>query len=88
MEFFSSVFKLSVTMATAYIISLTSCQRVQPDQSQPPAGDRTGGPHAETLTSRKAMAAVVPVAVEAVAAAVGCSCGDGEGGTMDTAGPF
>ncbi len=89
----------AVATATACIISpmmTTSCRHwpaplpVTTDQSR----DTTGGLHAETLTSRRAMAVVVPAAAEAVAVAAGCGCGegegegDGEGGTMDRAGPF
>lgn len=49
--------------------------------------------HAETLTSRRAMAAGVPaaaevVAVAAVAMAVGCVKAEGEEGGTDRAGPL
>lgn len=67
---------------------LTSRRHVQPDQYSHLWHDRTGGLQAETLTSRRAMAADVPAAAEPFAVVVDCSCGEGEGGTMDRAGPF
>lgn len=48
--------------------------------------DQSGRPQAETLTSRRAMAADVLAAAEPVAVAAGCSCG--EGGTMGGAALF
>lgn len=66
-----------------YKVSILTPLPVMTVQSQPSARDMTDGLHADTLTSRKAMAAV-----EAVAVVAGCGEVEGEGFTTDRAGLF